>query len=30
MAEIPAQTAYLNLMGNYPVRKDWMVETGWI
>jgi hypothetical protein len=26
-AKIPAQTAYLNLMGNYPVRNGWMVGT---
>jgi hypothetical protein len=26
-AKIPAQTAYLSLMGNYPVRNGWMVET---
>ena len=29
MAEIPAQTAYLNLFGNYLVRKDWMVGLEW-
>jgi len=27
VAQIPAQAAYLNLTGNYPVRKDWMVEV---
>jgi hypothetical protein len=30
VAEIPAQTAQLNLTGKYPVRKDWVVETKWI
>ena len=25
VAEIAAQTAYLNLKGNYPVQKDWLV-----
>jgi hypothetical protein len=25
MAEIPVQTACLNLTGNYPVWEDWMV-----
>jgi hypothetical protein len=25
IAQIPAETAYLNLTGNYPVRRDWMV-----
>jgi hypothetical protein len=29
IAEIPAHTAYLNLTGNYPVRKDWMVGLEW-
>src|SRR5215475_3996875 len=27
VAQIPAQTAYLNLTGKYTVRKDWMVGT---
>ena len=27
VAEVPTQTACLNLAENYPVRKDWMVET---
>jgi hypothetical protein len=27
VAQIPAQTAYLNLRGKYPVRRDWVVET---
>jgi len=25
VAQIPAQTAYLNLAGKYPVRRDWVV-----
>ena len=27
MAEIPAQTAYLNLTEKHPVRQDWVVGT---
>jgi hypothetical protein len=27
IAEIPAQTAFLNPTGNYAFRRDWMVET---
>ena len=27
IAEIPAQTAYLSLMGKYAVRQDWVVGT---
>jgi len=30
IAEIPAQKAYLNLTGNYPIPKDCVVETRWI
>ena len=30
IAEIPAQTAYRSLTRKYPVRGDWVVETGWI
>jgi hypothetical protein len=26
-AQIPAQTAYLNLADKYPVRRDWVVRT---
>jgi hypothetical protein len=25
VAQIPAQTAYLNFAGKYPVRRDWVV-----
>jgi hypothetical protein len=28
IAEIPAQTAYLSLMGKYAVRQDWVVADG--
>jgi hypothetical protein len=27
IAQIPAQTAYLNLTENYPIRRDGVVET---
>jgi hypothetical protein len=29
IAEIPAQTAYLDPTRNYPVREDWMVGLEW-